>query len=255
MSHTGHSDRMVTGSRTLDAGAAVEAHRHAEHQIVYASRGVLEVSTHAGSWMAPANRAIWIPAGEVHEHRAYGPTTLHAVGLPLRANPLRLSGPSVLYVGPLLRELLIAYTERPHEDSATRRRLRAVLLDELRAARQKAIHLPAATDPRLAAVCSILAADPADPRSLAQLAAASGAGQRTLTRLFAQEFGMSFPQWRTQLRLHLALRLLAEGTSVTATGHRCGWATTSAFVDVFHRQMGYTPGRGRSERNAQTSGA
>jgi AraC-like DNA-binding protein len=55
--------------------------------------------------------------------------------------------------------------------------------------------------------------------------------------------GMTFPQWRTQVRLHLALRLLAEGLSATAAGHRCGWSTTSAFVDVFRRALGHTPGR------------
>ena len=54
---------------------------------------------------------------------------------------------------------------------------------------------------------------------------------------------MTFPRWRTQLRLHLALRLLAEGLPVTTVGHRCGWSTTSAFVDVFRRALGHTPGR------------
>ena len=73
---------------------------------------------------------------------------------------------------------------------------------------------------RLAAVCDLLLRDPADRRSLAQLGAAAGVSQRTLTRLFAQEMGMTFPQWRTQLRLHLALRLLAEGLPVTTVGHR-----------------------------------
>ncbi|WP_242001980.1 hypothetical protein [Kribbella steppae] len=34
---------------------------------------------------------------------------------------------------------------------------------------------------------------------------------------------MTFPQWRTQLRLHTALRLLAGGDSVTRVAHQCGW--------------------------------
>jgi AraC-like DNA-binding protein len=36
--------------------------------------------------------------------------------------------------------------------------------------------------------------------------------------------------------------LLAEGASVSETGRRCGWATTSAFIDTFGRTMGQTPG-------------
>jgi transcriptional regulator GlxA family with amidase domain len=48
-------------------------------------------------------------------------------------------------------------------------------------------------------VCDLLIQDPADHRSLAQLGTAVGVN-RTLTRLFGQEMGMTFPQWRTQLR-------------------------------------------------------
>lgn len=56
---------------------------------------------------------------------------------------------------------------------------------------------------------------------------------------------MTFPQWRTQLRLHQALRLLAVGTPVTAVAHRCGWSSASAFIDVFRRAFGHTPGTHR----------
>jgi AraC-like DNA-binding protein len=177
-----------------------------------------------------------------HKHRAYGTTRLHTIGLDRRANPLRLRAPTVLEVSPLLRELFIAYAGEPGDTSRRRARLRAVLIDELRASPQRGLHLPTPRDDRLAAVCALLAGDPADSRTLAQLGRAVGVGQRTLTRLFADELGLSFRQWRTQLRLHLALRLLAEGQSVTATGHRCGWASTSAFVDVFRRHLGHTPG-------------
>ena len=222
---------------------------------MYASRGVLAVATDAGSWVAPATRAIWVPAGSVHEHRAYGATSLHTIGLPASANPLRLHTPAVLCVGPLLRELIIAYTRDPADSSARRERLRLVILDELRDARQEAVHLPTPRDSRLAAVCRLLELNPADQRSLARLGAEVGVSQRTLTRLFAGELGMTFPQWRTQLRLHLALRLLAEGVSVTSTGHRCGWITTSAFVDVFRRHLGYTPGRRRHAGTRAEPGA
>jgi AraC-like DNA-binding protein len=246
----------VTLSRRLAGGAVIDAHRHDGNQIVYASQGVLSVTTDAGTWVAPASRAIWIPAGAVHEHRAYGTTVLHTVGLPARADPLRTSAPAVLEVGPLLRELIIAYTRGPQEDSPPRTRLRAVLFDQLRTTPQHGIHLPAARDPHLAAACDLLLRDPADHRSLAELGTAVGISHRTLTRLFRQEMGMTFPQWRTQVRLHLALRLLAQGLPVTTVGHRCGWSTTSAFIDVFRRNLGHTPGRNSpAARSGQLSRA
>ncbi|MEU8109599.1 helix-turn-helix transcriptional regulator [Nonomuraea muscovyensis] len=241
-----HPPRVLTGVRPLPGGAAVRAHRHAEHQIVHAGRGVLSVTTGAGTWVAPANRAIWIPAGTVHEHRAYGDTDLHLVGLPVTADPLRLGRPAVIGVGPLLRELIVAYTRRPAGAGPQRGRLLAVLLDELRLSAEQPLHVPAAKDSRLAAVCAILRDDPADDRTLAQLGAVAGVSDRTLTRLCRAELGMSFPQWRTQVRLHHALRLLAEGLPVTTVAHRCGWASSSAFIDVFRRAFGHTPGAHRA---------
>lgn len=246
MSESRHAPVATTVRRRLAAGSGIDAHHHDGHQIVYASRGVLSVTTSAGAWVAPANRAIWIPAGTVHENRVYGTTVLHTVGLPVSVNPLRLAVPTVLAVSPLLRELLIAYTEPDRGERAERRRLRGVLLDQLRRAPQQPVHLPAGRDERLVAVCALLRDNPGDRRTLAQLGARVGVSHRTLTRLFRAELGMSFPQWRTQLRLHLALTLLADGMPVTAVAHHCGWSTPSAFIDVFRRVMGAPPGRFRA---------
>jgi AraC-like DNA-binding protein len=237
-----HEPVAPTRTQPLAGGAGIDAHRHDDHQIVYAGSGVLAITTDAGTWFAPGTRAIWVPAGTVHAHRAYGDLELHLLGLPASTNPLGLSRPTVLVVSPLLRELIRAYTRAPHDEGPERERLRAVLLDELRASPQRPVHLPEPTDPRLAAVCAALRRDPAGPSTLAALAADAGVSERTLTRLFRTELGMTFPQWRTQLRLYNALRMLAGGSPVTTVAHACGWSSTSAFIDVFRRAYGHTPG-------------
>lgn len=242
MTEIRHLPAAPTQVRSLASGTIVDAHRHDEHQVVYAARGVLAITTDKGSWVAPATRAIWVPAGTVHAHQAHGDLELRLVGLPATVNPLRLNEPSVLAVGPLLRELIRAYTDPSRDDTPERRRLRAVLLDQLRASPQQPLHLPTPDDPRLRALCEILSADPADNRTLAALGTRVGASDRTLARLFKADLGMTFPQWRTQLRLYRALVLLAEDTSVTAVAHACGWSSTSAFIDVFRRAFGHTPG-------------
>ncbi|TDW18258.1 AraC family transcriptional regulator [Kribbella kalugense] len=251
----------TTGHRPIEAGGGIEAHWHDRHQIVYAGRGVLSVTTDAGSWVAPATRAIWVPAGTVHQHRAYGETTLHTVRLD--ENPLGLDAPSALVVSPLLRELLLTYTSgekdqaeptgrhgalerRDESGAAERERLRGVLLDQLRRSPQLPTYLPTPRDARLAAMCTLLQDDPADSRTLTQLGNEVGASERTLSRLCKTDLGMSFPQWRTQLRLHEALRLLAEGESVTRVAHQTGWASASAFIDTFRRAFGHTPGSRRA---------
>ncbi|MFE7315977.1 AraC family transcriptional regulator [Streptomyces sp. NPDC057555] len=247
MSEVRHQPKAVTVVRPLAAGQGVDAHRHDEHQIIYAGRGVLAVTTDAGTWIAPGNRALWVPAGTTHSHRAHGDLDLHTLGLPRSVNPLGLQAPTALTVGPLLRELILAYTRDVAASAGAgagpeRLRMRAVLLDQLRASPQQPMHLPTPTDPRLAAVCALLHHDPADDRPLAGFGARVGAGERTLSRLFRSELGMTFPQWRTQLRLYHAVVLLSEGHPVTTVARRCGWSSTSAFIDVFRRAFGHTPG-------------
>lgn len=239
MSKIRHLPVATTASRPLRTGQRVGEHWHDEHQLIYASSGVLTVATEHGVWVAPPSRALWIPAGTRHEPRPYGTTVLVTAGL--TANPLRLSRPAVLAVTPLLRELLITYASTPAGPGLRRRRLLAVLLDQLTPTDARPLHLPPPRDPRLIAVGGLL--DAGDHRPMAQLAAATGTSARTLARLCRAELGMTFPQWRTQLRLHHALRLLATGLPVTTVAHRCGWATPSAFIDVFRRTLGYTPGR------------
>ncbi|MGI5214993.1 AraC family transcriptional regulator [Plantactinospora sp. CA-290183] len=242
MSENRHVPEAPTRARWLAPGEQITAHHHDDHQIIYAGSGVLAVTTDAGTWVAPGTRAIWIPAGCVHAHRAHGALELHLLGLPTSANPLGFDAPTVLGVSPLLRELILACTRDPGGGSPEHRRLRAVLLDQLRASPQQPIQLPTPTDPRVRAVCDLLLNDPADGRTLAELGRQVGAGHRTLSRRFRTDLGMTFPQWRTQLRLYHALHLLADDEPVTTVAHRCGWSSTSAFIDAYRRAFGETPG-------------
>lgn len=150
-----HEPIAPTRTQRLATGAEVDAHRHDDHQIVYAGRGVLSVTASTGTWVAPATRAIWIPAGTVHAHQAHGDLEMHLVGLPTGDDPIGLEKPTVLAVGPLLRELILAYTQTPLDDSPQRARLRAVLLDQLRVSPHQPLHLPTPASPssRTSATC------------------------------------------------------------------------------------------------------
>jgi AraC-like DNA-binding protein len=121
-------------------------------------------------------------------------------------------------------------------------RLRAVLCDRLRRTSQEPISLLAARDPRLACACAIALEQLDRTIPLSALADAALTTERTLSRLFRKETGMSYPQWRAQARAVHAMILLAQGESVTDTASLCGWSTTSAFIDSFRRAMGQTPG-------------
>jgi AraC-like DNA-binding protein len=259
--------------RPLADRERVDWHYHPHHQLIYPSEGVLQVSTAAGAWVVPPHRAVFIPAGVAHAHRAHGATQMRS----LQFDPLPLfdedqegdvGQPRVLVVEPLLREVIIALTRdgtvinatatestvaagplpQPHpqpRSTASLRLLEQVALDELRRARPLALHLPSPTDDRLQAITRILLANPADPRTLAELGTAVGASERTLSRLFRSQTTMTFPQWRAALRLHHSVKLLAADRSVTAVATACGYSSTSAFIEAFRRTFGTTPGNYR----------
>jgi AraC-like DNA-binding protein len=172
---------------------------------------------------------------------------MRTLSFPARANPLNVARPVVVAVSPLLREVIIAVTDTsaatsPAMSAPARRRLEEVALDQLRVIDTLPLWLPEPTDSRLRHLADILRADPADGRTLTELGVVVGAGARTLSRLFNQQTGMSFPQWRAQLRLHHSLLLLAEGHPVTATALACGYENPSAFIESFRHSFGITPG-------------
>ena len=223
----------------------IDWHYHDMQQLVYPSSGVLAISTALGTWIVPPQRAVWIPARVAHAHQAQGPTQLRTLAFPASVDPLGLDNPAVLTVSGLLREIIVELTSSADPAYTARQRadLERVALDQLRRVGQLPMLLPALADDRLRAIAEFFRQDPADHRSLAVFGAAAGASERTLSRLFRQEAGMSFPQWRTQFRLLHALVLLATGTSVTSTALACGWSNPSAFIEAFHHAFGSTPGR------------
>jgi len=225
----------------------IDWHDHAEQQLLYPSSGVLIVSTTHGSWVVPPQRAVWLPAAVAHAHQAYGATQVRTVAFPVDVNPLGLTQPTVLSVSRLLRELIIAITDDPARRGEEQHDLKRVALHQLKPAPALQFHLPQPGDERLRDVTAILAEDPGSDRTLGELGRAVGAGERTLSRLFRAETGMTFPQWRAQLRLHHSLTLLASGLSVTATAIACGYGTPSAFTAAFRATFGTTPGTYRKD--------
>ncbi|HEY0812047.1 MAG TPA: AraC family transcriptional regulator [Pseudonocardia sp.] len=248
MSEIRHLPAAPTQQTVYESGAVIDRHRHDDHQLIYVSTGVLAIRTARGDWVASRDRAVWVPAHTWHEHRFYGRTLFHTIGFAV-GEPSWAASPAVIGAHGLLRELIVACTE-PDLPPAESARLRAVIGDRLHRAAVHGLVLPTARDPRLADACRLVEHDLSRPCSLPWLARRVGTSERTLTRLFRTEFGTTYPQWRTAVRVFRAMVSLAEGATVTEAGHACGWATTSAFVDTFARTMGQTPGAYRSAATA-----
>jgi AraC-like DNA-binding protein len=215
---------------------------------VYAARGVLSVHTERGTSIVPANRVAWTPAGFTHYHRAHGHTDMRIVFLPASLARLVPGRPAVFMASGLAREILLTLTGPRDHDRFARARLHRVLVDELHEAHEQPLQLPEPHDDRLRAIARMLYDNPADTTSLAEIGQKIGASARTLSRLFHDELGMTFYEWRTQLRIYHALVLLADGHDTTHVAHACGWANPSGFIAAFTTIVGTTPGRHRTSQ-------
>jgi AraC-like DNA-binding protein len=236
------------GAHLWPSGGASTMHAHPRGHLVHAARGVLSVHTERGTSIVPASRVGWTPAGFTHQHRAHSDADMRILFLPPALARLAPGHPAVLAVSGLAREVLLALSGPRDYDRGARARLLRVLVDELRAAPEQPLHLPEPRDDRLRAIARRLDQDPSDSTSLAGLGQAAGASARTLSRLFRDELGMTFYQWRTQLRIYHALVLLADGHDTTRVAHACGWANPSGFIAAFTSIVGTTPGRYRAGR-------
>jgi len=242
---------------TIDASAApmlcmatdyarderIARHAHRKHQLVYAVRGVMVVQALAGQWVVPPTRAIWMPAGTMHSIRCIGAVHMRSLFVQpelTRALPADLQ---VVSVSPLLRELIQAASalEPPYAPNSRAARIVGLILDELRALPVLPLHLPKPRDPRLRKICEHLDKHPDDDSTLEDWAVHLRIAAKTIQRAFHKETGMTFGQWRQQIRLLRALERLASGEKVVDVALQLGYESPSAFATMFKRQFGCSP--------------
>ncbi|MEM7121319.1 MAG: helix-turn-helix transcriptional regulator [Pseudomonadota bacterium] len=267
MTQNGHLNRPIrAGSRFLtdpDPGAILDPgrpvlgyardsgpdetgwHSHCRAQLLFAIEGVMTVSTRDGTWVVPPQQAVWVPAGTEHDVLFMQDIAMRSLYL----DPTVVGGlPEtccVVSVSPLLRELIMRAIEigLDYPPDGSQARLMAVIPDELSRLDPEPLHLPLPADPRLRTVTDALIADPSDGRDLKAWARTAGASERTLARLFVKETGMTFGTWRQRRRLLAAIGRLAEGRPVTSVAYDLGYDSPSAFITMFRRTLGATPGR------------
>ncbi len=205
----------------------------------------MTVKTNRGNWVVPPLRAVWIPAHTLHEIEVYGHLSMRT----LYIDPKLFSGPSaeccVIAVTPLLRELVLYATTLPqlYPRGGEEERLLTVMLDQISRVDMASLELPIPGDQRLKKIYNLLSGNPGDSRTLNDWGKTVGATGRTLARLIRRETGMSFGQWRQQVRILEALRRLGMKEPVTTVAIELGYDSPSAFISMFKKTLGQTPGR------------
>lgn len=221
------------------------AHHHVRAQLIYAATGVIHVSTAHCTWVVPPQQAVWVPPAVEHSVNTTGAFNLRTLYL----HPSTVAHLSceccVITAPPLLRELIL-YTVRVgrnYSPGSAESKVISIVPDLLSTLPSEPLHLPLPRDRRLRVITDALLDNPSDDHPLPHWAGIVGASERTLLRHFSSETGLSYHEWRKRLRLLHAITLLSKGNSVTGVAYELGYESPSAFVAMFHREMGAPPKR------------
>jgi len=234
-------------------------HSHPWAQLTFAAKGVVRVTVEHGTFLVPPSRAVWIPPGVEHAVSVVEDADLRNVHLLQAAGRCGPQVPKseesawarcrVLEVSDLLRALILEMDVRPNdhpeqpqpEELQRERRIAALVLDELRRAKPVRLGVAMPADKRLRSLCEAVLDDPVRHPTLDDWARDAGASPRTVARLFRQELGTTFVQWRHQVLLAKALAMAARKMPMGAIAAELGYASASAFTAMVRRSVGAPP--------------
>lgn len=230
----------------------MDFHAHSKSQLMVTNAGLITLETDAGVCVVPPRSAAWIEGGMPHRVSCSGAASGYIVFVAAgAARPM--AGPChALAVSPFLSALLErvqALPQRYRLDDGDGR-LMQVLIDEIQAAQPEGLHLPMPRDRRLRRMASALCAEPQLQVRLADWAQRIGMSERSMTRLFLAETGLTVNQWRRQLHVLTALQQLSEGQRIQTVADALGYESAPAFVTMFRKAVGSSPRRFLAQRRA-----
>jgi len=245
------SARPIVGLKDeYPAGWVDPPHTHDRTQLLYACSGVMSAITSRCIYAVPPQRCLWIDAGISHEVACRSNVSVRTLYIDPKLHGDKAVGCRLLDVSPFLQALILEVVEfdtgKPMDERE--RLITELLLHEI-------WHMPDAPwkvampqDRRLRHACQLITENPDSQADLDELAQVACMSRRAFTRLFRQETGTSFGDWRRQMRLAEALSLLESGESVTRTAYEVGYSSPSAFSAAFHRVFGISPSQYQEPR-------
>ncbi|MET3924259.1 helix-turn-helix transcriptional regulator [Devosia sp. 2618] len=228
-----------------EAEAEIPLHRHPSGQIILALRGAVMCQVSDALWMVPPGWAVWIP-GNI-EHRCQATINAEVCFLLVKPDAANLPNQTcTLEMSSLVRDLILLLAndlEVSDRSEAHMLDVMKVLVGELERLPIADLQLPIPSHPKLRSIVDVLTDNPADRRTVQQWGEYLAMSERTLARLIVRETGMSFGEWRAQLKLLIALRQLAAGATVQQISDDLGYQSTTAFITAFKKVMGVTPSK------------
>ncbi|REC47702.1 AraC family transcriptional regulator [Chryseobacterium pennipullorum] len=212
-------------------------------QLLYAPSGCMTVTTLERQFVLPPFRMLWIPAGEAHRVNFRNMVAYRSIYFDQSYAARHMDcGLKVLHVNSLLKEIIerICFWEWKGIGSSEESILQ-VFWNEVNAAPEEKLELKMPEDRRFNKIVEGWTQRSSMPPMLKSFAEEIGAVEKTITRIFKKETGLSYQEWRQQWRLQRSIELLVDGNSIGEVSHILDFSSDSAFIEFFKKYTGSTP--------------
>jgi AraC-like DNA-binding protein len=234
-------------ARNYRKGTRLDPHMHREAQLVYAAKGMMQVTTPKGRWLVPPDRAVWVPARLEHAIDVLADVQMRTLYFDLawllrEERSASLAAEFVVRVSPLLHQAILALFDDSDDPGRTGLLIKLAML-ELHQAEDSATFIPLPHEPRCRRAADIVLRDPTGTHEIETLAREVGTSARTLSRLFSSETQLSFKSWCQRARIAAAIERLSvdANVSVKQLAADLGYASVPAFSHAFRQVTGKTP--------------
>ncbi len=214
-------------------------HQHEMGQLLFTQQGCINITLADHLCILPPTRVAWIPPCIIHRAEMKGSVGYRSIYLDVNQIGYLAKHVEVLEVTPLLRAILERIALSPFNTDwlhGAAANLLAVCLDEIHQAKREPTLLPLPFDRRLARIPLTTL-----PPPLKILAMNIGASEKTISRIFRRETGLSYQQWRQQWRLIKSIELLAKQGNLSSVANELAFSSDSAFILFFKKMTGRSP--------------
>ncbi len=223
---------------THDSGS----HQHDMAQLLFAPMGCMTISSVNQQSILPPTMAAWIPPHFAHRVIMRNVVAYRSIYF----NPSLLPDDSfeftILNVNGLLKELIERMSFWPWDMPIDLQQNTLNLFwEEFHSAPKQNLTLFVPQDARIKPHVELWNQGKSLPSFLKEFAKEVGASEKTITRIFLKETGMTYQDWRQQWRLQKSIEWLAGGKNVRETAFDLEFSSDSAFIEFFKKYQRKTP--------------
>lgn len=240
MQKSRQSKAPFTVERHMDQATSEHTHQHGNGQLIYMKKGICIGQVEKTQWLLQKGMLIWIPPNTSHHAECKYSVSLISMYISKGIaeswpDQLMLIDASKLAIGIIDK---FANTDVGLNKATS---LLGFLLDELIEGVSSKNILPLPIDRRLIHITQSTIKNLTDNINLKEWGRKVGASERTLSRLFIKETGLSYKGWVNRLKHNKAITGLMDGLTNEKLSLELGFASGDSFSHWFQKEFNEAP--------------